>query len=236
MENCNDYGEIDLVNFFRVIKRGKKIMFVCLAIGLFIATGIFIFKNIGIIPRTYETVFGIKTGSAGEDSIKGPDELVGEINYGVFNKSINLSPADTVFATVIPGTKIIEVRVTSRNQEKAKGYASDLVSAILSEQEDLLKSYEKQINQGIVRAEQAMGKFTSMNQQTAEIQLMGLDLRNQLEDTIPPSLISGPDTSYKKQSIVFTLIIGAFLGFFIGLVLVFGKEWWNKNKGRTRNA
>ncbi len=245
MENYNGYEEVDLMNLVKITARGKKIILVCFVIGLLVIAGMLVLKNIGIIPSTYEAVSVIEVGyvdwggvdgTVNRAAIEAPDELVGKINYGVFNKGTNLNPGDIVSASIVLDTRMIEIKVSSKSQERAKGYSSDLVSAVLLEQDDLLESYKNQINQKIARAEQTMVKFTAMGQQVSGIQLRDFDLHNQLDSIVLSSLVDGPNVSHNKQNIISMLVIGAVLGIFIGFVVIFIKEWWNKNKSRAKEA
>ncbi len=59
-------------------------------------------------------------------------------------------------------------------------------------------------------------------------------LKNSLENILPTKIVKSPFISEKqvKPRPVLNMAIAGVLGIFIGLLLAFGKEWWQKNKGK----
>jgi uncharacterized protein involved in exopolysaccharide biosynthesis len=219
----NNLQEINLVDCLKVLIKNKNMILAFLVAGLLLALTAYF-----LMPKTYNSVLMFEIGSANGLSIEVPEELVAKINQGVFNKDINLGSGDSISASSVPDTRIINVNIISKNKKDAANNASSLTSTILLEQEDLLKSYKNGINQRITKMEQTMSKFIAIGQQVAEIQVRDFDLQNQLDDIIPSSLLSRQDTLNNKN-IIFSLIVGAVLGIFIGILAVFTKEWWKKN-------
>ena len=115
MENNNE--EISLIKIINIIIKGKKIIFLCVAVGVILSMAVFFLSGTRkvIVPIRYESIAVIEVGTMKNQIIEDIGELVGRVNYGFFNSPTDLS------AVGIINTRLVELK--SDSQDKGSGDA-----------------------------------------------------------------------------------------------------------------
>lgn len=230
--------QINLVDYINVIIKGKKIIFLCFLIGIFIATGLFFFNNRKIEPITasptiYEVQSVIEVGTMNGRPIEDIANLTGKINYGFYKKSLDIT------AVHLAGTRLITLKIDATNQETAKGELTNAVNSILAEHDTVLNAYKDSVTKKIGEVSYQINRFMQMNQEAASLQIRVFNLADDLADASSSKKIGEPTVSAvssddrkqdKSPNLVFMAVVGAILGLLAGLVFIFSKEWWYKNK------
>ncbi len=242
MENQSD-EDINLVDYINIIIKRKKLIFWCLIIGSLFALGIYLVKTKleidVVLPSTiYESNALIEIGMVKEQPIEKMDNLVAKMNNGFCAK---LSKVKAINA----GT-ILYIKANSTNPEELKIAFSDCINSILSEHENMIKSYKERNSKRVADLEYLINKFISIGQQAAALEIMVINLNDELANFSSSKIIKTPTipiedeeanldfapTPLAKQVVkaIFMIIIGALAGLFAGTMIIFAKEWWDKNK------
>lgn len=233
MENQQD--QINVVDTVKVIVQGKKIIIWSIVITIVIALGAF-FYSVQNEKITYQAnaifeVGQIYKGPVGslvrpEGLLEDVTELVGKINYGFFGKSVT--------AVNIPSTSLIELKSQSSDKQAAVTAVSSTLGAVMQEQQKLWNTYQQSLAQKTATVQAAQNKFLAIGQQSALFQLRLFDLQDTLDDAKPSAVVKNPEVVVsqamnKNLRLIFLVLTGAILGFFVGVGVVFFREWWHKN-------
>ncbi len=239
MESQNSIEEINLIDVINTLIKRKKIIFWCVSLGILFAVGVYLAKNkpSPLAPTTYQATALIEVGQMKGQPIERIENVVSKINSGVFCNSVT--------ASNIPETFLVSLESHAKNKEEAKTNLANCMNAILSEQDGILKFYKDSVSQKIANVERSMNKFVSYGQPSPALEIIELSLKDDLANASPSKIVKEPDVlesksvsessaSFSKKflKIIFMLIVGAFAGFFAGLIIILVKEWWDKNKNK----
>jgi LPS O-antigen subunit length determinant protein (WzzB/FepE family) len=216
MENIN--GEINLIDCLKVIMKNKLIILLFLAVGILFSLGV-----VFLTPKTYqaETAIEIESmeGIPRRIFVLDGGQLTSEINYSFSQKYPSLN------ATFV-SEGLVKINNYSAEKDLAEKGILDVISTVLPEETDSKSVIQAQIN----KLKIDMAKLSSEGQQVAEIDLRIFDLQNKLDGLKPTKIIQQPTVLKKRLNPVFSISLGGILGFFLGLVFISAKEWWDKNK------
>lgn len=253
MQEFQGNGEqINVVEYLNVVFRGKKTIFWCLVFGLIIFCLIYFYKTGFDAPlqNTYRALATVEVGKIQrqytEGSIEKPvekiDNVILKINQGVFNKGLPIKASVIKSANFVSNinlnenANVIELSTEFSDKNFAKNSLSDSVEAILLYHQGLINEEKEKITNRINLLQESVKRLSASGQETAVLELEILHLKGGLDDTHSSKLIKEPAVSVFKSSfnkiaeLIFILIVGAVAGLFLGLFIVFFREWWNKNK------
>lgn len=225
--------EIDLMDYVKVIVKRKKLFFGLFLVGLIIG-GVLTF----LLPSKYKIETIIEIGNLGITSgetfapvsptlLETPTQLIEKIKSGVYGQYSGIGVSNP------SNTNLIKIEFTLKNQKDigiTKQKLEDLNKAILIDHNDKINSYKNNLEKIIEKLKKDIGFLILKNQQIAEIQLKIYNIQNQIETFQSTQIISKPTVLEKKPNLILNLISGSVVGLFLGLIFVFGKEWWDKNK------
>lgn len=230
--------QINLIDYINIIVKWKKIIFLCFLIGMFLPVGLFFFNKIKTepivaSPTIYEIQSVIEIGTINGRPIEDIANLAGKVNYGFYKKSLDIT------AVNLAGTRLITLKINLPNQETAKSELANVVNSILAEHDTILKTYTDSVTKKIGKVSYQINRFMQMNQEAASLQIRVFNLEDDLTDASPSKKIGEPTVSIvpsddkkpdKSPNLVFMAVVGALLGLLAGLVFIFSKEWFNKNR------
>lgn len=238
MEVKNNAEEINLVEFVNVIIKRKKIVITCLILGLFFALGVFLIQKKPIVQKsevTYISQVTLQIGNTGYQPIENIDGLTRKINAGFYGYSDSVD----LKASEIPGTMLVTIKSSDPNQQESKNVLTHITAAILLDHDALLGQYKNNIEEKIRNVQYANNRFLQMGRDSQSLQILVFNLQDDLSHSNASKVIKDSNTSItttpltqaeKKFKPIFVLLIGAILGLFVGVCLVFIMSWWNKNK------
>ena len=223
--------EIDLMDYIKLILKRKKLILVLFLVGLAVG-GILTF----LLPAQYKIESIIEIGNLGISTgttfvpqpptlIETPAQLIEEIKNDVYGNYPGMKVSNPL------NTNLIKIELTFKNPkdlEITRKNFEDLTQAILIDHNDKINSYKNNLEKIIGKLKNDIGSLILKNQQIVEIQLRVYSLQNQIDTFQPTKIITNPTVSEKKPNLALNLISGGILGLFLGLIFVFGKEWWEK--------
>ena len=247
-----EYEEIDLMNDIRIILKRKWLI-----LGLFLVGVV----GAGIITRFLPTKYQSETsleigqisglvGAVSERKlIESPPQLVEKIKSGFYG---NYSGIETINPQ---NTDIVRIEVTTKDPENAKKILENINNSILAEHNNKINSQkeileknleknQKDIDFLIEKIQKDISSLIYKDQQIAslqaeiyslrrELQLENDKLQSKLQDFQPTQIIQEPSTPLEKRpNLILSLVFGGILGIFLGVIFIFGKEWWDKNKAK----
>jgi len=200
----NNQEEIRLIDYIRLARRGKKVIFAWLVAGLLFGAITYVVYQHGAskAPSMYTGEAVIQVGSItnsylSEQPVENIDGLVWKINSGFYGGPAKLSAAH------IPSTMLLDITSTAPAQDQAKNALQNVVSQIVADQNAKIDSYKKNDPQDISDSSYSM-------------------------------VVKQPDASLaapaKKFSLLLMLIAGGLLGIFVGVFAVLLGDWWKNNK------
>jgi len=244
--------EIDLMDGIRVILKRKWLI-----LGLFLVGVV----GAGIITRFLPTKYQGETsleigqiskliGTVSEKKlIESPPQLVEKIKSGFYGNFPGIEAVNP------QNTNIVKIEVTTKDPENAKKILENINNSILAEHNNkinsqkeileknleknqrnidfLIEKIQKDISSLIYRDQQIASLQAEIYSLQRELQLENDKLQSQLQDFQPTQIIQEPSIPLgKKPNLILNLVFGGILGIFLGVIFVFGKEWWEKNRVR----
>jgi hypothetical protein len=123
--------------------------------------------------------------------------------------------------------ELIRINNISSNKTEAEKGIFEVSSLILEGDANIKKNIQEEIN----KLKIAVDKLRFQGQQVGEMNLRVFDLQNRLDTFTPSEIITQSTVPITSElNATFYLVLGAFSGLLAGLAIVFGKEWWSKNK------
>lgn len=214
----DNYEKIDLVKFFKVIIKRKKLFlfsFIICCLAIFCVYFVVVKTRINSVEAV------IEVGETGENQIENVIQLVEGINRGFFGQYPSLS------ARTIPNTRLIELTISSVKEDEGKENLSKVISAITSE----LDLKNERAKESVKNLQESINKNIGVGQQTAVLQLELLKMQQDIEGSSLLRTVQNPRLlPVKKMSPFLIFIVTVTLGILVGFVVIFAKEWWVKNK------
>jgi hypothetical protein len=219
MENSAD--EIDFSEYLRLLVKNRIIILLCFFAGILFALGIVFFY-----PQKYQAETVIKLGqiekSPGEFIyIENAEQMASETKW-FFSR-------ENPFLEINPiSDGIISIKNYSTDKNESKKGILDIVLKMTMKSEDIKNG----INSEIKQLKDMKDKLNLQGQQATDISLRIFDLQKKLNSFLPTDVIQQPTVTPLKKGLgtVLNLIVGAVLGVFVGIVIVFLREWWMENK------
>jgi hypothetical protein len=219
-------NEINLIDYIKIILKRKNLI-LGLILLFAILGGVLVFFS----PRVYKTttVFFIGRNAASQ-LIEEPPLLVGEINSGIYG----VYPG--VEAVSLDGISLVEIQIESKNPGADRAALGKINSSIIEKHNNQLNSEKAEVEKYIEKLQKDMNFLMSNNQQIMALYIKSFDLQAQLERNPSSTEVMQKPTSVlkKKPSLPIAVILGGALGFILGIFLVFGIEWWQKNKSKLK--
>jgi hypothetical protein len=181
-------------------------------------------------PMIYKTTTLLSVGrDVMFQLIEEPSLLVEEINSGAYGSYAGMEVAN-------PSTNFVTIEIKSKNPERDKAALEKITTSIIEKHNDKLNSEKAEMEKYIEKLQRDTNLLMSESQQIAALYIKSFDLQNQLEKNPPPTEVIQKPTSVpkKKLSLPVAVILGGALGFIVGIFLVFGTEWWQKNKSKLK--
>lgn len=237
----NFYGEINLVNYIKLLKKRKKLIFSVFALFIIGAVVYVFFIN----PKTYKAEAVLQIGTVVEMRqgnrviIEDPLQVIQKIKNGVYGDYSGVK------ASKPEGTELVTIEVTHKNVQETEKTLKDLVNNILAdhnskinnEKQIALKEYEE-YNKAINDINKDISSFIVRGQQIGDLRLKIYDY-NLIKGNIENQLDGFRNTSIIKETVsdkpispkpLFDITMAGILGVLCGISLAFIKEWWEKNK------
>lgn len=225
----NQFKEIDLFDFIKVIKKGKKMIFVLFLIGLI--SGVFWYF---LAPSSYQGTIIFKIGES--ENIR---EIVEGFKKGIYNDYPKLEVINP------SGTNLIEVNITTKEQAQAKILLEEIKTDILSIHNQKADSKKQAITQEISFLEKTIENFkkdisdslakgeptTSLKLEIYRIEKNINDLEKEKNNISMTAVVKEPNVREERPGYL-SIFFAAVLGFFVGLILASFSEWLEENKQR----
>lgn len=225
----NQLKEIDLLDFIRVVKKRKKIIFSLFLIGL--VSGVVWYF---LAPSSYQGTIIFKIGES-ENSREIAEGFRKGI-YGNYPKLEIINPS---------GTNLIEISIATQEYAQTNTFLEKIKTDILSIHNQKANEKIEAINQEIPFLESKIDEFkkdisyfSSPGEQTALLKLeiyrmekLINDLEKEKNNISMTEVIKGPEVTEKRPGYL-SIFFAAVLGFFIGLILAPFTEWLGKIKER----
>lgn len=258
-----DYETIDLIDYIRIILKRKWLIFGFVVVFLILA-GTLTFSLLKRYTAEALLEIGVIEKELFEDPLQVVEKIKSGV-YGNYSgiKVENLKNTNLVKIEIIsedpesPKKALEEIsKSILQNHEKKKAGKEAMV-------ERDIKRFQVKID-SLKEAKEDLGAQLDIlekippYQKTLPIQLALSDVRDRIgrkegqienlyleisslqgliEDIIPTRLIKDPTISAKKTQtrFLFNMVVAGVLGLFVGIVLAFGKEWWEKNKLKLKD-
>jgi len=223
----NQFKEIDLLDFIRVVKKRKKII-----LGLFLLGLVSGFSWYLLAPSSYQGTIIFKIGNS---------ENIGEIVEG-FKKGIynNYPKLEVVNPS---GTNLIEINIATKEYIQTTAFLEKIKTDILSIHNQKAERKKEEITQEISFLETTIENFKkdifnaiSRGEQTASLKLeiyriekLIRDLEKEKNDISITQVLKGPEVKEKRPGYL-SVFFAAVLGFFVGLIVASFTEWLERIK------
>ena len=228
--------EINIRDYVEVIIKRKQLVLALFLVAV-IGAGVYSFF---IAKKNYkvETVLEIGTIGDSAKTIENIPQILTKIKnsfYGYYSGMEIFNPKDT---------NIVEIKIISKNPDKAKEALKNINKEILSDHnkkidfhKKLLEKQKEEIDRNIKDLKKDISSLIFKNQQIVLLQLRVYqlqekkdDLERKIESFRPTKIIKEPTISPKplKPRPAFNIIIAGALGAFLGIIFVFLDEWWKK--------
>ena len=256
-ENKSEYGEIDLINYIRVVRRKKHIVFILFLAGLLVGWGFYF-----LLPRNYKAETILEIGSFSEESkdvliyklLEEPAQTAEKVLQGFYGDYSGLG------AVALKNTNLIKIEVSKEKQEDSEQILNIIRNKILDEHNKKLEFQKERaekkksgyseliesLKKNISNVERDISIFVFQDQQIAALQAKIYDfqlsifqlqlnikkIQKQIEDFQPTKAVGEVIISQKEPNLILSLGAGGILGIFLGIIFIFIKEWWEENKKR----
>jgi uncharacterized protein involved in exopolysaccharide biosynthesis len=225
----NQFKEIDLLDFIRVVKKRKKLIFSLSLIGLVLGVIWYFWA-----PSSYQGTIIFKVG--GLENTKEIIEGFKKDIYGNYPKLEVINPS---------GTGLIEVNITTEERGRTNTFLERIETDILSIHNQKANEKIEAINKEISFFEGKIGEFeenlsyfsareeqaTTLKLEIYRMEKLINDLEKEKNNILMTEVIKGPEVTEKRPgylSVFFALL----LGFFVGLILAPFTEWLRKIRER----
>ena len=228
--------EINLMDYFKVILKRKKLILGFLLPGLIIGGALTFF-----LSENHRATAIVEIGESNGELLEDSAEMISKIEYGFY---INSSDVEVdVKAENLKDKNLIKIEVVSTNLEDANRALERINESILASHankidsqinkvnsrreilEKNLEELQKDISYLLLRGQQIAG----LQLKVYDLQMEIFDLQRQIEYFQPTKIFHEPTIS-EKPDLILNLIFGGILGIFVGICLAFIQEWWKKNK------
>lgn len=211
--------EINLMTYISSIEKGKRIILFFVLIGIVISI-IFAF----ILSSIYYSETWIEVGVYSNEIMEGSENLVGKINKGIYGDYPGVK------ATDLKNTKLIVIKYSSRNKEDAINTLKEINDLVIESHDQLAENRRKIIRDSIEKIEEEV-KQASSERDKIDLRLRIIDKEQEIDKINPTKVVKEPVIIDKEESdLIFNIISGALAGLFIGILIVFLRDWWKKNK------
>jgi len=218
----NNEQEINLAEYLRIIIKNKTIILACFAAGILLGFGTLFFVN---SPGIYQSQATVKIAQVKNQygemiPIRNAEDFVNETNYYLSSKypALNVS---------FVSHKLIKINSAFSDKEQSEKGVIEIMSMILAEEADMKIKTQAEIT----KLKTSINNLRVYGQQTSALDLKLFELQSQI-DSLVPSEIIGQSTVFNKKYLnpLFYLTLGGITGLLAGLMAIFSKEWWDKNK------
>lgn len=254
--------EINFINYIKIVLEKKKILLSFFLFGLIFGLGVTFFYQKSpeyLISSILEIgTYKMVPPKIPEDSlyfpfysfltsrlIEEPAQVIEKIksgHYGPYSYAkIKVSNS--------PNTNLIKIEARTKNPNLGKEELKEIVNSIIQEHNQRLEKFQKTIffqknilEKNLNELSQAYNFLFSQGQEVANLKIEIVKIKKQLAEYDiyqqtnfePTSLVQEPVISLPGSKILLTLnlIFGGSLGVFLGLIFIFGQEWWRKNRNR----
>ena len=233
--------EIDFLEFVRVIIKEKRIIIFLSLIGLILG---FVWYFLGPLEYRGKTILEIGTfikDVRGEETrvlIESPTQVAEKIKNGTYG---GFSGATAVN---LKETNLVAVELLGDDFDEVKKKLETINESMVQNHKEKFKEEQDRIDETIATLEKEtenLKKDTfSFLIKGREAEVLQLEVRrieeaidyakSQKEELTPTKVINQPLVTEKKPSYL-SPVMGWLLGFFVGLVFAFVKDWWRKNRG-----
>jgi len=225
----NQLKEIDLLDFIRVVKKRKKMVFGLFLLGL--VSGIIWFF---LSPSSYRGIIIFKIGEL--ENIK---EIAEGLKRGIYS---NYPKLEVAYSS---GTNLIEIDIATKDRAKTNAFLEKIKTDILSihnkKGDDKIKTINQEISflgNKIDEFKKDISYFSARGDQTAILKLEIYKIEKQIHDleaeklNIPMTdVVKGPEIEEKRPGYL-SIFFATILGLFVGLISASFLEWIGKNKKR----
>lgn len=224
--------EIDVKDYVRVLIRRKWFLIgVVLIFAAASALWSYQQPNVSIVESSFEI------GTIDGEPIENPTHLVEKLK----------SRWPELEATNPSGTRLIRLAVESSDVESARGalgQAGDSVvrahqekteqrKAFIQEDIELLKDSQETFEKQLARASDSFQQYF-LYSQISSLQSQIHSLQQEVNNVQPTEIVRGPLLSQAPAGTrpVSNIAVGTVLGFFLGVLGAFAREWWMSNGKR----
>jgi len=239
----NKIEEINFIDYIKVLRKRRHLIFGLFLVGLVMGGFWFLAGPVEYIGTSFleigkVKIIQIEKGQVIEEILENPNQVVGKIKsnfYGTYSEIVEVENPKS--------TNLVKIEVSTDNTEKSQKILEEINSAILTAHNQKLENKKSLIEQRkdfyekkIEDLNKDISFLLTKGQQIGDLK-MGIyslqekidNLQNQIENFEPTKIIKEPSIRKKGPSYL-SFIFGGVLGLFLGLVLAFFKEWWDKNK------
>ncbi len=239
--------EIDLIDYIKVISKRKRLIFGLFLIGLVIGGFWFLVEPIKYIGTSFleigkVKIMQIKKWQAIEEVLENPNQVVGKIKNNFYGTYPEISEVENP-----NNTNLVKIEVSTNNPEKTKKILQEVNQAVLTAHNQELENKKSLVEERKIFYEKKIENLNkdisfllTKGQQIGDLKLEIYflqekidNLQNQINGFEPTKAIKEPSIEKKAPSCL-SFVFGGVLGLFLGVVLAFFKEWWDKNKYKIR--
>jgi len=223
----NQFKEIDLLDFIKVVKKRKKII-----LGLFLLGLVSGFSWYLLAPSSYQGTIIFKIGES--ENVREITEGLKKSIYNNYPKLEVVNPSDTNFIEINIATKEyiqttaflekIKTDILSIHNQRAERKKEEITQEI-SFLETTIENFKKDIFNAISRGEQTV----PLKLEIYRIEKLIRDLEKEKNDISMTQVFKGPEVKEKRPGYL-SVFFAAVLGFFVGLIVASFTEWLEKNK------
>lgn len=215
--------EIDLINYLKVLLK-RKWFFLLVFLFIVIVVAVISWST----PKTYKIDTSLEIGKIAEEVLEPHLQAVEKINSGIYGGPSKMKVSSPDY------TNIIKIETLSEDPQKAVKDLENMNDLILTEHNNKINLQKNLLDKAIGTLQEKINFFIAKKQESEHLQLEINNLQMQKEILQPTKVIKEPTISEKpiRPKIFLNIVIAAVFGFFIGIFLVFFKEWWDKNKGK----
>jgi len=229
MEQQNRYRdeEIEFMDYVRLILKKKWLI---LATLLLVVTTTALFNL--LMPKIYKVDTALEIGIIEGQPLEPQLQVAEKINNGIYGELPGIKASNPDW------TNLIGIEAMSKNPQRTKEAMQVIEELIIAEHNNKIDLQKIIIEKEIEKLQGNINYLISQGQQeVAPLQLEINNLQRQKEMIQPTKIVKEPSISEKplKPKILLNIIIAAILGIFLGVLLAFFKEWWDKNKGKIQS-
>lgn len=217
-----EYKEIDLYQFFKVLNEGKKIT-LSFFLLFFLASLIYV----KYAPKTYIISSSIEIGSTESGLFESPVQLSARLGKGFYGDYPNLT------SVPVGGTNILDISLaTKESPEEGEEFLRMLNAKVIESHQAILDAKKNKLEKLVESLKKEEVYLLSKGQQVAAIRLQIITLQTKIEEDKfeITKIIAEPETEEKKPNAKLIVSAGAFLGLFLGAVFISFREWFKINK------